>query len=72
MARCFGREAFGRASGIGGLAGLPLIALAPVVAGYLYDTTGSYHVVFLLQSGLLLLGGILVTFVRIPSGGRST
>jgi MFS family permease len=70
MARCFGREAFGRASGLGGLAGLPLIALAPIVAGHLYDTTGSYHVVFMLQSGLLLLGGILVTFVRIPRAGQ--
>jgi len=70
MARCFGREAFGRASGLGGLAGLPLIALAPIVAGHLYDTTGSYHVVFLLQSGLLLLGGALVTCVRIPGAGQ--
>lgn len=69
LARCFGREAFGRANGIGGLAGLPLIACAPIVAGFLYDSTGSYHSVFLLQGGLLLLGGFLVSFVRIPRAG---
>jgi predicted MFS family arabinose efflux permease len=69
IARCFGRDAFGRASGLGGLAGLPLIACAPIVAGLIYDTTGSYQPVFLLQAGLLLAGGILLSFVRIPRSG---
>jgi sugar phosphate permease len=66
LGRCFGRVAFGRASGIGGLGSLPLIALAPALAGYLYDTTGSYHVVFIVQVVALLMGGLLLSFVRIP------
>jgi MFS family permease len=63
---CFGRLAFGRASGLGGLAGLPLIAGAPALAGYLYDTTGTYQAVFLTQVGFMLLGGVLLSLVRIP------
>lgn len=63
---CFGRAAFGRASGIGGLASLPLVAGAPALSGYLYDTTGGYHAVFVAQMALLLVGGILLSFVRIP------
>jgi len=63
---CFGRAAFGRASGIGGLASLPLIAGAPALAGYLYDTTGGYHSTFVVQIGVLLLGGVLLSLVRVP------
>ena len=66
IARCFGPLAFGRAAGIGGLAGLPLIALVPAVAGMLYDALGSYDTVFVMQAVLLLLGGLLLSTVRIP------
>lgn len=66
LALCFGRVAFGRASGIGGLASLPLLAGAPAISGYLYDSTGGYHAVFVLQVVLLLLGGLLLSFVRVP------
>jgi sugar phosphate permease len=69
--RCFGREAFGRATGIGGLAGLPIIAAAPAVAGMLRDATGSYHAVFSLEIGLLLVGGILLSLVRVPRSAES-
>lgn len=66
---CFGRLAFGRASGIGGLAGLPIIAGAPALSGFLYDTTGSYQAVFMVQMALLLVGGGLLSLVRIPRAG---
>ena len=65
LARCFGPLAFGRASGIGGLAGLPLIAGAPAPSGYLYDATGSHRTVFEVQI-VLLFGGLLLTVPRIP------
>jgi sugar phosphate permease len=61
---CFGRIAIGRASGLGGLASLPLISGTPAVAGYLYDSTGNYHAVFVMQVALLLIGGVLLSFVR--------
>jgi len=69
---CFGREGFGRASGIGGLASLPLIALSPMVAGLLYDSTGSYHATFVVQAGLLVVGGLLLSAVRIPRSAGAT
>jgi sugar phosphate permease len=66
LARCYGREAFGRASGIGGLAGLPLLAGVPEISGRLYDASGGYHATFVMMAGLILLGGLLLAFVRIP------
>lgn len=66
LARCFGPQAFGRASGIGGLASLPIISASPAIAGYLYDTTGTYHPVFELEVGLMIAGGLLLTIPRIP------
>jgi sugar phosphate permease len=66
VGRCFGRAAFGRAMGIGGLAGLPLIAGAPTLSGYLYDTSGSYHLGFVVQCGVLLLGGASLSLLRMP------
>jgi MFS family permease len=69
IGRCFGRLAFGRAAGIGGVAGLPIIAGAPALAGFLYDTTGTYHTVFGAQVALLLVGGVLLSAVRIPKTG---
>ncbi|MCP4040263.1 MAG: MFS transporter [bacterium] len=66
IARCFGPLAFGRAVGIGGLAALPLISGAPALAGFLFDTTGSYHLAFEIQAGAMLVGGVLLSIPRIP------
>ncbi len=66
IARCFGPAAFGRAAGLGGLAGLPLIAATPAIAGYLFDQTASYHDVFRLEMALMLVGGLLLSIPRIP------
>jgi sugar phosphate permease len=66
VALCFGRANFGRASGIGGLAAVPLLATASAGSHALERATGDYHAGFLLQIGLLFLGGILLALVRIP------
>ena len=66
VALCFGRANFGRASGIGGLAAVPLLATASAGSHALERATGDYHAGFLLQIGLLFLGGILLSLVRIP------
>ena len=63
---CFGRGAFGRVMGIGGLAGLPLIALSGPLTGYLYDATGSYRLGFSLQAAWLVVAALLLTRLRIP------
>ena len=66
VGRCFGRANFGRAAGLGGLATIPVIAAASVVSQLLLGATGSFHMSFLVQIGLLFLGGSLLAFVRIP------
>jgi MFS family permease len=63
---CFGRGGFGRVMGIGGLMGLPIIASAGVLAGVIYDRTGSYTMSFQLQIALLVLSGSIMLFLRIP------
>ena len=61
---CFGRGAFGRVMGIGGLAGLPIVAGAGPIAGALFDLTGSYDDAFLAGIAsnvvnLLLVGALI-------------
>lgn len=63
---CFGRGGFGRVMGIGGLMGLPIIASAGVLAGVIYDRTGSYTMSFQLQIVLLVLSATIMLFLRIP------
>ncbi len=66
VGRCFGRLNFGTASGLGGLATIPLMVGAVVLSQVLKSVTGTHHVSFLVQSGLLVLGGVLLACVRIP------
>jgi MFS family permease len=63
---CFGRDAFGRVMGIGGLAGLPIVAGAGPLVGFLFDATASYRAGFALQLALLAAAGATLLFVRIP------
>lgn len=51
----FGTRSFGSLLGV--LVGLPMVGglLGPVIAGRLYDTTGSYHYAFMIATGLLIL-----------------
>ncbi len=67
LGRCFGRENFGRASGLGGLVAIPVIAAASAVSQLLQGATGSFHASFLVQIGLLAFGGGLLAIVRIPA-----
>jgi MFS family permease len=64
--RCFGRANFGRAAGLGGLVTIPVIASASAVSQLLHGATGSFHMSFLVQIGLLFLGGGLLAIVQIP------
>jgi MFS family permease len=63
---CFGRLNFGRAQGLGGLVGVPLMAAASTTNNLLFNATGGYQTGFVLQMGLVSLGGLLLLFVRIP------
>jgi MFS family permease len=66
IGRCFGRENFGRASGLGGLLAILIIASAMVAFQSLYASSGNYQSGFVLQTVLILVGGVLILFVRIP------
>ena len=68
--RCFGRANFGTAGGLGGIAGIPLMVMAVVLGQVLKGVTGSYHAAFVMQGGLLLIGGALLAFIRIPPASQ--
>jgi predicted MFS family arabinose efflux permease len=64
---CFGRGGFGRVMGIGGLAGLPIIALSGPLAGFLYDATQDYELAFSSMAASLVAAALLVAFLRVPA-----
>ncbi len=63
---CFGRANFGRATALGAIVGIPLIAGASALSHLLEGATGSYRMGFLIQAGLILTGGLVLAFVRFP------
>ena len=50
-----GNRSFGSANGVLRLVELPLVISASPLAGYIYDTTGSYRIAFLILAGLMLV-----------------
>jgi len=45
-------------------------AVGPVAAGFVFDATGSYHVVFLFFAGVVVLGSVLVLTAVPPSSAQ--
>ncbi|MFC1950908.1 MFS transporter [Chloroflexota bacterium] len=66
IARYYGRKAFGSIYGILQLLITPVGVLAPVYAGWSFDTTGSYNTAFSLVAILLAISAALMFFVRPP------
>jgi len=62
----FGRANFGRASGLGAMAAVPLLAIASAASQALLGATGSYDASFVLQMVLVTLGGGLLVLLPIP------
>jgi MFS family permease len=60
----FGRDSFGKILGI--LMGSAAIGsiIGPTLAGWIFDTLGSYHVVWLLLSGLIALTIVLILRIK--------
>ena len=63
-ARYFGRKSFGSVNGITALVLTPFGVVAPVYAGWVYDTTGNYISAFTLFVGLLAAATVLILFAR--------
>jgi sugar phosphate permease len=65
-ARFFGRKAFGSIQGVASMLMTPIGVLAPVYAGWIYDTTGSYDFAFKLFAGLLGAAAVISLFILPP------
>ncbi|XOV89111.1 MAG: MFS transporter [Pseudomonadota bacterium] len=59
-----GNASFGTANGVLRLVELPLVISASPLAGYIYDTTGSYSTAFLILAGLMFVVCLGPFFIR--------
>jgi len=64
--RYFGRKAYGSIQGTSMMLGAPAALIAPVYAGWIYDTTGSYIIAFTTFAALAALATLLISLVRPP------
>ena len=66
ISRYFGRKAFGAISGTCVMF-LALVAFfSPIIAGWIFDKTGSYTIAFQLYAATALFAAILLCFMRTP------
>jgi len=65
-ARYFGRKAFGSIQGTSNAITTPVSVAAPIYAGWVYDTTGSYITAFTLIAALLVFATVLAAFILPP------
>jgi MFS family permease len=65
-ARYFGRKAFGSIGGTFSMFIAPAGVIAPIYAGWVYDTTGNYITVFTLFAVLLTVAAAILPFVHPP------
>ncbi len=66
LGRYFGRKAYGSIFGILGFIRAPFQLLAPIYAGWVYDTTGSYMTAFLVFTIAAALATVTLCLLRIP------
>ncbi len=64
--RFFGRKAFATIHGVSNLLQAPIGLVAPIFAGWIYDTTDSYTIAFISFAVLTMVGVFLVFFIRPP------
>ncbi len=69
-ARSFGAGNVGRVLGVMNPLHIPITAPSAPLAGYISDTTGSYELVFVIYSGLCLVAGVGLFFMRQPQARR--
>ncbi|MDJ0655213.1 MAG: MFS transporter [Xanthomonadales bacterium] len=65
-ARGFGARSVGRTLGVMNPLHIPITAPSAPLAGYISDTTGSYALVFMVYSGLVLVAASALVFLRPP------
>lgn len=62
----FGRKVFATMGGITSAATAVATVAAPVLAGYIFDVTGSYSIAFYTMLGLIMASGLAFLLVRFP------
>jgi len=62
----FGMSSLGEIIGISMAVAMFFGAFAPYLAGFIFDSTGSYYIAFMIVMMLLLGGGIIATVIRKP------
>ena len=72
LPRYFGRKSFGGIDGMRWLLNAPIVLLAPIYVGWVYDTTGNYTNVFVLFAILLAVAGTVVCFMLPPKTANIT
>ena len=60
-----GSASFGAANGLLRLVELPLVLSASPLAGYIYDTTGSYSLAFFILAGLMSCACVGPLFIAV-------
>jgi MFS family permease len=66
VARYFGRKAFGSIHGSRQLLMAPFSMIAPIYAGWVFDSTGSYMSVFTIFTVFLAIAGVIMLFALPP------
>ncbi|HEY5646967.1 MAG TPA: MFS transporter, partial [Pseudomonadales bacterium] len=64
ISTAMGSASFGAASGVMRIVELPLVISASPLAGFIYDTTGSYRIAFLILCGLMVVACAGPFFIR--------
>lgn len=72
IANVFGRERFARAMGLFSALTMPFGIGLPLLAGALFDLSGSYRQVFLMHAGIFAIVGTVFCFVYRIETGRAT
>jgi MFS family permease len=72
LPRYFGRKSFGGIDGMRWVLNSPMVLIAPIYVGWVYDTTKSYMNVFILLGVLIAVTGILCCFILPPKSPKAT
>jgi sugar phosphate permease len=65
-ARFFGRKARGTIQGTSMMLLTPVGVIAPIYAGWIFDTTGAYTTAFIVFAVLIYLSALILPFIRPP------
>jgi len=69
--RYYGRLHFGTIAGISRAFNMPVGFLGPIAAGWIFDTTGSYTIAFMIFAVLLSVSALIMTMARPPKPPKS-